>query len=248
MQLKYQAVLTDIQSKIISGLWPENSMIPTELELCSIYKVSRITIRRALDELTQTGLIIRIRGKGTFVRQVKQYNDSFAIDFGENETEKKNKIFNKILTYIEYPSDSDLVRNMLPQFKLSQESGETISRIHVVRSVRDIPYAVMNLFLLTSTAKKIDKEKLAYSTLLEMYKDVEGKEITTVQRSFSAVIPDSYTSQLLRTKPGSAHLWMKSVALVDPDRPVAINYAVYDGNIFNFTMTFNTRNQSKVIM
>jgi len=248
MQLKYQAVLTDIQNKIISGLWPENSMIPTELELCEIYKVSRITIRRALDELTQTGLITRARGKGTFVRQLKQYCDNYVVDFGENETEKENIIFNKVLTQIEYPCDSDLVKNMLPQFKVSQESGETITRIHIVRSVREIPYAVMNLFMLTSTARNINKDELPHSTLLDLYKKAEHKEITTIKRSFSAVIPDTYTSGLLRTKPGSAHIWMKSIALNELEKPVALNYAVYDGNIFNFTVTFNAKKHSKVIM
>jgi DNA-binding GntR family transcriptional regulator len=75
MQLKYQAVLMDLQNKIISGLWPENAMIPTEIELCDQFGVSRITVRRALDELVQSGLVRRSRGKGTFVCQFKQYSE-----------------------------------------------------------------------------------------------------------------------------------------------------------------------------
>ncbi len=248
MQLKYRAVLMDIQNKIISGLWPEKSMIPTELELCEMYKVSRITIRRALDELTQSGLITRSRGKGTFVCPLKQYNESFKIDACENELENKNKIFNKILTYIEYPTDSDLVKNMLPQFKISLDSGESITRIHLVRSIKNIPYAVMNIFLLTSTARVIDRNDLTNNTFLNVYHKTMGTEITTIQRSFSAVTPDSYTTGLLKTKPGSAHLWMRSVALVEPDQPVAINYAVYDGNLFDFSVTIDAKNHTKPIM
>ncbi|HCS36183.1 MAG TPA: GntR family transcriptional regulator, partial [Sphaerochaeta sp.] len=67
MQLKYQSVFMDIQNKILSGYWPEDAMIPTELELCKKHDVSRITVRRALDDLVQMGLIRRARGKGSFV-------------------------------------------------------------------------------------------------------------------------------------------------------------------------------------
>ena len=248
MQLKYRAVLMDIQNKIISGIWPERSMIPTELELCALYKVSRITIRRALEELTQSGLIRRSRGKGTFVCPLKQYNENMKIVSGENQVEKNNKIFNKVLSYIEYPSDSDLVKNMLPQFNVSLDSGETITRIHLVRSIGNIPYSVMNIFLLTSTARKIDRDLLINTTFLDLYQKIEGKQIATIQRSFSAVIPDDVTCELLRTKPGSAHLWMKSIAQVDPNTPVAINYAVYDGNIFDFSVTIDVKKLTKTIM
>ena len=41
------------KAKYSSGHWPENAMIPTEFELCDAYDVSRITVRRALDDLVQ---------------------------------------------------------------------------------------------------------------------------------------------------------------------------------------------------
>ncbi|MBQ4153118.1 MAG: GntR family transcriptional regulator [Oscillospiraceae bacterium] len=63
----YQQVMNGVLKKIESGFWKENDMISTEAELEKEYSVSNITVRRALKELEQTGMIYRVKGKGSFV-------------------------------------------------------------------------------------------------------------------------------------------------------------------------------------
>ncbi|NCB00634.1 MAG: GntR family transcriptional regulator [Spirochaetia bacterium] len=242
MQLKYQAVLMELQNKILSGIWPENIMIPAELELCSQYKVSRITIRRALDELVQSGLIRRSRGKGTFVCQVKQYNEYYNGLISQDGVETNNEILNQILSDTEYSKESELVQTMLPQFKVPLDSGETITRLHLVRYVGNVPYAVMNIFLPTSLSKQINRSFLRNSSFLDTYEKSTNCSIKTIHRSFSAVIPDNETCALLATRLNTAHLWMKSIAMGEQDEPIAINYAVYDGNLFDFSVTIDAKN------
>ena len=67
MALKFKTVFSQLQMKIIFGEWPEGYRIPTEMELCDQYGVSRVTIRRALDGLVRQGYISRTRGRGSFV-------------------------------------------------------------------------------------------------------------------------------------------------------------------------------------
>ena len=75
----YYRVMELIRKDILDKLNPGDK-IPTEFELIDRYKASRITVRRALDELTLEGEIFRLHGKGTFkTRQTKIKNIVYVI-------------------------------------------------------------------------------------------------------------------------------------------------------------------------
>ena len=56
---------------IETGEYPAGSRLPTENELCQKYSVSRVTVRKALDELSHSEFLVRKPGKGTFVAEKK---------------------------------------------------------------------------------------------------------------------------------------------------------------------------------
>ena len=63
----YHPLMQRIRGDIERGVYPTGSRIPPEHELEKLYQVSRVTVRRALSELTSEGLLERKQGKGTFV-------------------------------------------------------------------------------------------------------------------------------------------------------------------------------------
>ena len=63
----YARVAEDLRARILSGAWVPGDRIPPELELCETYHVSRITVRRGIEELVRERLVTRKRAKGTFV-------------------------------------------------------------------------------------------------------------------------------------------------------------------------------------
>lgn len=65
----YQQVAADLRLKIYSGVLKPGDQIPTETELVAAHDVSRNTVRLALGELENEGLILRMRRRGTFVRE-----------------------------------------------------------------------------------------------------------------------------------------------------------------------------------
>ncbi len=64
----YRTIENDLTEKIITGYYKPNELIPTELELTKIYKVSRVTIRKATDRLVAHGLLTRTPGFGSIVK------------------------------------------------------------------------------------------------------------------------------------------------------------------------------------
>jgi GntR family transcriptional regulator len=75
--------LTDILvSQIESGKLPIGSKLPTECELCKQYNISRVTVRKAMETLSENRYIERKPGKGTFVSEKKiQRSFSALISF-----------------------------------------------------------------------------------------------------------------------------------------------------------------------
>lgn len=67
----YYQLKEDIKEKINMGIWKIGQYIDSERELAEHYNVSRMTIRQALGELVQEGILIKEKGKGTFVCEPK---------------------------------------------------------------------------------------------------------------------------------------------------------------------------------
>lgn len=63
----YRQLMARIRADIASGVYAVHSRIPSEAELGETYQVSRVTVRKALAELTDEGLLRRMQGKGTYV-------------------------------------------------------------------------------------------------------------------------------------------------------------------------------------
>lgn len=90
----YSVIMDQLKSEISSGLYRPESQLPTEAELSSRFGVSRITTRRALDELERDGYIYRIKGSGSFVKPRNRGQ--------ENRAEGTGKMISLIL-----PSEDD---------------------------------------------------------------------------------------------------------------------------------------------
>lgn len=67
----YQQVMDDLKKAIDAGVYAPNHKIPSEAELSAIYSVSRITVRRAVEELAASGHLTKKQGKGTYVNPPK---------------------------------------------------------------------------------------------------------------------------------------------------------------------------------
>ena len=65
----YRKLQNDIKSLILSGIYKEGDLLPSEHELRAIHDVTRTTVRQALDELVKEGYIVKIHGKRRYSPQ-----------------------------------------------------------------------------------------------------------------------------------------------------------------------------------
>ncbi|GIU31694.1 histidine utilization repressor [Shewanella sp. MBTL60-007] len=76
---KFEEIKQYILAQIESGDWAEDSRVPSENQLAELFNCSRMTARRAVTELTESGVLERSQGLGTFVAGLKSQSSMMAI-------------------------------------------------------------------------------------------------------------------------------------------------------------------------
>ncbi|MET0518157.1 MAG: histidine utilization repressor [Burkholderiaceae bacterium] len=76
---QYLKVKNHLREGIAAGRWVAGDLLPSEAELVALFEVSRMTVNRALRELSQEGLIERLQGVGTFVAQLHKISSSLTV-------------------------------------------------------------------------------------------------------------------------------------------------------------------------
>lgn len=76
----YSQLMQNILDAIETGVYNPGEKLPNEAELCEIYGVSRITVRRAIQELAEEGYLERKQGKGTFITRTKLARELISVD------------------------------------------------------------------------------------------------------------------------------------------------------------------------
>jgi len=69
---QYRRLYELLRKQILTGVYEEGSLLPSENSLCAIHSMARPTVRHALDSLVKDGFIMKKQGKGSIVRKPPQ--------------------------------------------------------------------------------------------------------------------------------------------------------------------------------
>ncbi|MBO6815789.1 MAG: histidine utilization repressor [Rhizobiaceae bacterium] len=87
----HDTILKDVQQKIVSGEWPPGHRIPFETDMAKLYGCSRMTVNKALTQLSLAGLLDRNKKWGTFVRAPHTISAALEITNIRKEVEDSGK-------------------------------------------------------------------------------------------------------------------------------------------------------------
>ena len=109
----YQQIKNVISQKIKAGLWQAGQKIPSENELVDSLSVSRMTVNRALRELTREGLLNRVHGLGTFVNEKPQHASLIQLkDIAEEIAERGQQHSSMVLMHLKIRASADIAEKM----------------------------------------------------------------------------------------------------------------------------------------
>ena len=171
----YQQIENDIKEKIASGEYQAGQMLPSENKYCEMYKVSRVTVRNAITDLVDEGILIRKHGKGTFVENQKIQNNLIKFQ-GFTSTCRENNI--KMQTHILCVCRQEA--SLYDIRTLDLKEGDDVIYIKRIRYANDQPVIIEHVHL----------PYRQYAFLLD--EDLENRSLYATIEQHTGANPENY--------------------------------------------------------
>jgi GntR family transcriptional regulator len=227
----YLQIKEHLLAKIDAGAWPEESMIPTESELCGEYGVSKITVREAIKLLVREGRLSRIAGKGTFItpQKIEQRLNRF---FSFTRWAQQNGLepASRILKVETLPADVHIARHLdIPE-------REPVTRIERLRLGNSEPLMLECIWIPASLCPDIHLHDLSNVPLNDILQNVYGIVLVKARESIEPQTADDYVSKLLSIEREVLLLHVEHTAYASGNRIVYFATSSYRGDRVKFTI------------
>ncbi|GAB4490749.1 MAG: transcriptional regulator NagR [Anaerolineales bacterium] len=230
LPLRYQ-LKQHLLEKIESGEWQPNDLIPSEQELQDLFGISRITVRQALGDLVNEGLLIRERGRGTFVAPPKM----------THSPEARHSLTEFMLEKGIRPGWQVLEQNFTSANRetaaqLNLPTNSRVYRIHRLRLANDEPIGHHVAFLTESLAGQIRQELLTEGGSLNYIGHLPQIQNSRATRTIEAVAATELDSRLLHMSPGAPVLMIQRVVKSASGEALEFLQARYRGDRFKYQL------------
>lgn len=214
-------------------------VIPTETELEARFGVSRITVRKAIDDLVAEGLLVRRQGRGTFVQRPKLTHELNAITSWTEQL--------LALGYTPRTSNAE-IDEMEPPKRIARllrlEEGERVVRLRRLRLANEEPMSLMVNYvtarLVPGLAENLADHESLYEALEQHYNLVAAMAEDTVETREAT----EYEAELLKIQPWSPVLCVTRVGYRDDDTPFEVAVVSSRGDRYQYRVTLRGRTRT----
>ena len=196
----YVKVREALVGRLISGVWKPGQMLPSEFAIADELGVSQGTVRKALDEMTSQGLLIRKQGRGTFVSEAEDKSILFRFyRLTSNKEEGSDKSFPES----KYLSRSLQAANPAEQELFDLKSGAQVWHFERLRIEGGQPILVEQLTLPQNRFPDLDEQADLPNNVYRLYGVQYGIIVARVEEKLRAVSAPAHVSDHLGLEPNA---------------------------------------------
>lgn len=220
-----RALREAIERKVLR---PEDAL-PSERQLAADLKVSRITVRKALEGLIEEGLLVSRQGAGNFVGTRIDKNFAKLTSFSEDMRARGRVPRSEWLRRTE--------GTVTPEeaLKLALSPGTRVYRYHRLRFADDEPMSIETCTVVASCLPGIDAVQ---ESLYEALEHHGCRPVRALQR-LRALLLDEEQARLLEAAAGDAGLMVERLGYLRDGRAVELSQSVYRGDTYDFVAELN---------
>ena len=225
----YYQIMSQLREKILDGEYPVDSTLPPERELVETYQVSRMTIRQAIMELVNEGILVRRKGIGTFVAPPKLEQPLNSLtSFTEDMAQRGMKAGSHVVSFQQMQPDPT-TRKLL-----NISADERVFEYVRLRLADDDPMALETTTLLASLCPGLQKEDLENRSLYTVLTERWGIQLEYATQSLEPILAPAYEAGLLHVAPGSPLLLMHRVTYDQNGKAFEHVKSMYRGDRYKF--------------
>lgn len=224
---RYAQMARHIAALIAAGDLSPEAQLPPERDLAEIAAISRVTVRQAVAQLVEEGLLEQRRGAGTFVctpRGKMEHSLSNLLSFTDYMRQRGKTPTSQVLELGLFQSSPD------EQIALGVSPGAQVARVERLRSADGVPMAVER----SSLPVDILPDPHAVGTsLYDILRARDLAPVRAVQRMTAVNLP-APEARLLSLPDGTAVLRIDRTAYLPSGRPIEFTRGLYRSDIYDF--------------
>jgi len=226
--LIYQQIIDWMRQQISSGIWPEHFRLPSEIDLADELSVSRGTVRKAISQMIDEGILVSIHGKGTFVASstLEQPLAEQLVAFSEALIERNIPFTTRVLR-------QELV---IPEQRIASLLAATpktnVFWLERVRSIRQNPIAYFINIVNPKHCQGIESVDFTKYRLFDTLETHFKLELGWGQRTFQAQTANEHVADVLNTTFCDPVMYMEQLLYLREGQPIEYSMVWYRGASF----------------
>lgn len=219
-----------LERAVADGALASGEQLPTEASLCARYDVSRTVVRQALSDLERTGLVTRLKGKGTFVAEpkVSEFVAQSLTSLHEDLSARGERLETKVLRLEAEPVSPHVAAMLeLPE-------SERIVLLERLRFLRGEPLVVTTAYMPYSLCAPILELDMSDRSLFETYEQELGLQLHRGTRAMEARAATAEVAHQLGVPEGAPVLAFSGVTYLDDGRPIEYFIGLHRGDRSRF--------------
>ncbi len=235
----YCRVEKSLRNRIRSGGLKPGHPIPSESQLAQQFKISRMTVRHALSRLVYEGLIVRHRGRGSFVAEPRLEHSKPFLSFEEEMRARGATTGIKLLDMRTEPAEEKVAEN------LHLAAGTPVVALERLRFVDGQVVGYEIRYLPKQIADALTPDEIHNQPLVPAVRRILGKPRTKLALRVTASNARKREARLLEIPAGSPVLVREHVWHYEPEGPLQYGKSIFRGDRYQMVVEFSATPQSQ---
>ena len=225
----YKQLKNQLLQEITSGALGLGSRVASERELAERYGISRMTARKAIEELARERYLIRTVGKGTYVTSARRTSEFLqVISFSEDMRRQGYSVASKVLRFeIQEPTPEVAER-------LGLKSSDKVVNLERIRYANRVPTAIQSSYLVHMLCPGLMKHDFSSDSLYRVLSEELGLRLSFSNNTLESRISTKEEMRRLRLTHPIGLFVLEQTTYLEQGDPIEYVVSIFRGDRYKF--------------